>query len=378
MTEWDGDDRGRAGSGTFDDVRLRLLERSARRASTGAQVYVSRDGVRLFTCAIGEAAPGIPMTSDSVVYLSCAGKPLLATAVGRLVDEGLIAFDDPVCRHLPEFADGGKAEVTIEQVLNHAGGFRFFDGPGPYREPFEVVAGRAVAASLESGWRPGVDQGYHSETAWHVLAVLLESKRARDYGDVIEEEVLSPLGLDSIWATMTAAVYHDVRPRLAVPSYVTHLGIRRFPYLISGSACQAKCPCWGYYAPMNQLGRFYETALDALHGDRSFPVSKQTLGLMAGPFHGPRWDRTWKRDTEYGRGFLRDLRTRLYGDRWSPSSFGHGGTHAMVYAGADPETGVVIAASFGALVDDLADVRALMDGLHNAALNEISGCGATA
>lgn len=48
-----------------------------------------------------------------------------------------------------------------------------------------------------------------------------------------------------------------------------------------------------------------------------------------------------------------------FGQRWSPSSFGIAGLVGRLVAGADPATGVVIAAAFGALAagrEELADL----------------------
>jgi CubicO group peptidase (beta-lactamase class C family) len=295
---------------------------------------------------------------------------LLAVALCQLVDEQALRFDDPVCRYLPDFRAAGKGDVTVEDVLSHAGGFRVVPSLGPYRERFDAFVRRISASTLEAGWRPGKDQGYHQETAWYVLAALVEASRGRPYGDVVVEHVCAPLGLDSTWATMTAAVHSSVWHRLAVPSYVANGAVRRQPYLISQAGCQTKNPSYGYYGPMADLARFYEAALAGLRKAGAFPVSPKTLASMTGPVRGPAWDRTWSYECEYGRGFFRDLRHHwAFGRRWSGSSFGLGGLIGHVCAGADPETGVVVAASFGALTVDRDDIEALMDDLYAAALS---------
>ena len=42
----------------------------------------------------------------------------------RLVEQGRLALDEPVATWLPEFAAGGKADVTLRQVLTHTSGMR--------------------------------------------------------------------------------------------------------------------------------------------------------------------------------------------------------------------------------------------------------------
>jgi CubicO group peptidase (beta-lactamase class C family) len=356
----------------LEGLQEMLASRALERPFAGAQLYASRYGQTLVDVAVGEAGPGRSMTPRSLLYLSCAAKPLLAAAAGRLVDEGVIRFGDPVCRHLPSFAVGGKQEITIEDVLSHAGGFRFRRSPGPYREPFDLAVRGVLEMPIESGWRSGEDQGYHQETAWYVLAALLESVRAQEFPAVVRAEICEPLNLESMWVTVPAATYPAVEALLAVPTYVSPGGIRRSPYLVTEAACRTKSPCYGSYGTMRDLGRFYEAAVDGVLGrGTAFPVHAQTLRSMTGSVRGPQWDRTWRRECEYGRGFMRDLSHHWgFGSRWSAFSFGYCGLVGHVCAGADPETGVVLACSFGALTVDDEDTGYLVDRLHDFVLGD--------
>ncbi len=309
------------------------------------------------------------MSPDSVLYLSCAAKPLIATAICRLVDEGGLSFGDRVADHLPEFSAGGKQDITVEDVLSHAGGFRTFTGPGPYVERFQDVLARVLSTELEKDWIPGKDQGYHQETGWYVLAALLEAKRAGDYAETVRELVCAPLGMTSTRLTMTPDVYGSVSGRLAVPSLADHTGVRRMAYLVTRVACATRVPPFGAYGPMSELARFYEQALERLRGAGVFPLSPSVTRAMTESVRGPRWDWTWRYECDYGRGFFRDLgRHWGYADRWSTSSFGMAGLIGHVCAGADPETGVVIAASFGGLTSGGQDSGELMDQLYACAV----------
>jgi CubicO group peptidase (beta-lactamase class C family) len=354
----------------FEQVRHVLAERLAAQPLLGAQLFVSRHGVPLLDAAIGAAQPGRPMARDSVLFWSCAGKPLIALAVALLVDEGALGFDDPVSRHLPEFGAGGKNGITIGDVLTHSGGFRHIPGPGPYYERYETFIERVNATPLEPGWVPGRDQGYHQETGWYVLAALVEAKRAHGYPDDVMERICRPVGMDSTWVTMSAEVHDSVRPRLAVPSYVSRRGVRRVPYLISAPGCRTRIPSYGCYGTMADLGRFYEQLLLGLDGQGSSPVSRGTLALMTGRGRGPTFDRTWKHECEYAHGFSRDVSRHWgFGSGWSESSFGMVGLVGHVCGGGDPATGIVIAASFGALAHGQKDLEALMSSVYAGALS---------
>jgi CubicO group peptidase (beta-lactamase class C family) len=353
----------------FRPLHEELASRLSERPNLGAQIYVSRDADCLLNAAIGYARPGVAMTPDSVLYLSCAAKPLIAAAVCRLVDEGALSFGDRVADHLPRFSAGGKQGITVEDILSHAGGFRTFGGPGPYAERFQDVLARVLSTELEEDWIPGTDQGYHQETGWYVLAALLETKRAGDYAEIVRDEICLPLGMTSTRLTISRAAYGTVSGRLAVPSYAGGGGVRRVRYLVTSVACATKVPPFGAYGPMSELGRFYEQALARLRGAGSFPLSRSVTRDMVASVRGPCPDRTWRYECDYGRGFFRDLgRHWGYAGRWSASSFGIAGLIGHVCAGADPESGVVIAASFGGLTSSGQECGELMDQLYTCAV----------
>ena len=69
-----------------------------------------------------------------------------------------ITLDDPVARHVPEFAAGGKGAVTIRHLLTHTGGFRMLDVGFP-REPWAAILARVCAARLEPRCVPGREEG---------------------------------------------------------------------------------------------------------------------------------------------------------------------------------------------------------------------------
>jgi CubicO group peptidase (beta-lactamase class C family) len=71
--------------------------------------------------------PREPMRTDSIFWIASMSKPVLATLMFMLQDEGLLSVDDPVEKYLPEFkglktADGQPARVTIRHLLTHTSG----------------------------------------------------------------------------------------------------------------------------------------------------------------------------------------------------------------------------------------------------------------
>src|SRR5487761_541651 len=78
------------------------------RLHLGAQLYVSRDGATVADLALGEAREGLAMRPDTRMQWMSSIKPITAVAIAQQWERDKLELDDPVARHLPEFAAGGK------------------------------------------------------------------------------------------------------------------------------------------------------------------------------------------------------------------------------------------------------------------------------
>jgi CubicO group peptidase (beta-lactamase class C family) len=118
----------------------------------GAQLYASVQGVTVADIAVGEARPGVAMTTQTIVEWASATKPVTCAALALLWECGLLDLDDPVCRHLPEFAAHGKEVVTLRHLLTHTAGLA---DTVPEFVLFDEAVAAVCAAPLLPGWVPG-------------------------------------------------------------------------------------------------------------------------------------------------------------------------------------------------------------------------------
>ncbi len=58
-------------------------------------------------------------TADTGAMVFSATKGVAATVIHRLVDRGVLAYDEPVATYWPEFGANGKADITVRDVLRH-------------------------------------------------------------------------------------------------------------------------------------------------------------------------------------------------------------------------------------------------------------------
>lgn len=151
-----------------------------------------------------ELSSSVPPSPSSRFRIGSVTKTFVATVVLQLVDEGTLALDDPIDRHLPGVVPNGTA-ITVRQILNHTSGVYDYAherdwstnrwrGDGRFRTyaPQELLD---VAFAQAPYFPPG--QGWHySNTNYVVAALLIERLTGRPYGVEISERILRPLHLN--------------------------------------------------------------------------------------------------------------------------------------------------------------------------------------
>jgi CubicO group peptidase (beta-lactamase class C family) len=165
--------------GLRDDARVPALSAATGRAGEVVWAEVA-------------AAPwaGGP-TPEHAFRIGSITKPMVAVAVLRLVDDGLVALADPIGAHLP---DAPGAEATVRQLLTHTSGLQA-EFPGAWWERHGGPTWDELAASgVEQLWDPG-DRYHYSNPGFAVLGRLLEVVRGRTWDKVLQDEVWGPLGM---------------------------------------------------------------------------------------------------------------------------------------------------------------------------------------
>jgi len=162
----------------------------------GAQIALARNGklalFRSYGNAKTEREP-MPATGESLFLLFSQTKVLTSAAVWTLIEEGKLSFMDRIADHLPEFAQRGKGEITLHQVMTHQGGFP--SGDVTKATWTDHARMRAEVCDFSLDWTPGTRLQYHPRAAHLTQAMVIEAVTGRDYREVIREKVLAPLGI---------------------------------------------------------------------------------------------------------------------------------------------------------------------------------------
>ncbi|AZM58864.1 MULTISPECIES: serine hydrolase domain-containing protein [unclassified Streptomyces] len=272
----------------------------------GFLVALARGGRVAHLTAYGarDVAAGLPVESDTLWRIYSMTKPVTAVGALMLVEEGLLALDDPVGRHLPAFAEprvyaGGSGDrvrtrpaagpLLVRHLMTHTAGltFAFY-----HAHPVDALY---RAAGLESSVAPGADLAGTTEvyaslplqfdpgTQWNysvasnVLGRIIEVASGRPLDVYLAERVFRPLGMTDAGfqvsdeqAGRLAELYGEsdtggIRP-------IDGLPLRGRPRFLSGSG--------GMVASAHDWHRFMELLRrrGELHGTRL--LTPATVGLM--------------------------------------------------------------------------------------------------
>jgi CubicO group peptidase (beta-lactamase class C family) len=184
----------------FERVRAAFEANFRLRDELGAAFAVYRDGEPVVDLWGGaaERATGRPWQEGSLQLIFSGTKGLVATCVLILLDRGVLALDDPVAAHWPEFAAAGKSDVRVRDLVAHTARL-----PAVQQEVSvdEILDDRRMAALLAA--QPQSDDPraagcYHPLTFGWLVGELVRRADGRSVGRFFADEVAVPLGLE-LW-----------------------------------------------------------------------------------------------------------------------------------------------------------------------------------
>ena len=148
---------------------------------------------------------GSPWCEDTVCLSFSTTKGVASTLLHILVDQGRVAYDDPVSKHWPEFGAQGKNAITVRQLLCHEGGlYRIADMVEHPDEMLDWEHMKQVVGNAAPVHTPGATHGYHGLTYGWLIGGLIESIGQRPFQRVLQEELIEPLNLEGMFIGMPA------------------------------------------------------------------------------------------------------------------------------------------------------------------------------
>jgi len=182
---------------TIDFAKI-IAEVTGRGEVTGAS-FAYWDGEQMHQAVGGlrNSVTGDPVTLDTLMHIGSITKLLNATLFMQLVDDGLLALDDPVSKHVPELrlADAGAlARITCRMLVNHTNGIDY-DCPA-YRDFDEQRIADAIedCAAMPQIHAPGEATAY-SNIGMVIAGHIAQKLRGQGWYSLVKSRIFEPLGL---------------------------------------------------------------------------------------------------------------------------------------------------------------------------------------
>jgi CubicO group peptidase (beta-lactamase class C family) len=320
---------------------------------SGAVALVANRDRILHLSAVGQSdiASGRKLAPDDLFWIASMSKPITAVCVGMLVDEGKIAFDDPVEKFLPEFRNQwviseqaadrrvlvkATRPVTLRDLLTHTSGM----GEYPATDPHWTLAEMTKMAAREPlRFQPGSRWAY-STAGIDALGRVVEVVSGGPFHEFMQRRLLDPLGMKSTTWWVSAG-QEKIRAHTYRRDNQTLVETPIF-YMYGGAVTDRQRPALGgagLFSTAADVAKFYQMLLRGGEAGGRRLLKAETLAEMTRKQTG---DLRARPGMPWGLGFcvIEDPAQMEANRHLSPGTFGHGGAFGT-QSWADPVRGLV-------------------------------------
>ncbi|MFZ9027221.1 MAG: serine hydrolase domain-containing protein, partial [Pseudohongiellaceae bacterium] len=276
----------------IDNIRQRMQEAVDGEFIPGALILVGNsDGVGLLETAGFQTSAGRnPVNSQTIFRIYSMTKPIVSVAAMSLIEDGLLALDDPIEKYIPEFSnlrvidrDSGEVRaarnsITVENLLTHESGLiqAIFSPDSElgkmYQRDFpdySDITARDLAGrigKLPVYFEPG--SAWHYGHSTDVLGAVLEVAAGKALDQVLNERIFEPLGMDETSFYLSS----DKAERIAEPNFGAMADNTQVRAMLSGGG--------GLNATTEDYVRFAEMLLRGGEYRGTRIIEESTLDLM--------------------------------------------------------------------------------------------------
>jgi CubicO group peptidase (beta-lactamase class C family) len=184
----------------FEEVRAAFERNFDERGEIGAAVAAYWRGEKVVDLWGGRRAPvgDAPWNEDTLIVFMSSTKGLAAMTLALANSRGWLNYEAPVARYWPEFAQNGKTDVTVRQLLGHEAGLVLLDEELRIAQMHDLNSVASVLARQKPAWPPGTRHGYHTMSLGLYMQELIRhvDPEHRTLGRFFHEEIAVPLGIE--------------------------------------------------------------------------------------------------------------------------------------------------------------------------------------
>jgi CubicO group peptidase (beta-lactamase class C family) len=349
----------------FERVRDAFAENFSRRGEVGGAccIYYRAEKVIDIWGGVRNSQTGEPWEEDTMVVVHSATKGLAAMTLALAHSRGWLDYEERVSRYWPEFAQNGKEQITVRQLLAHQAGLFAINEPVGRTDLENLDKLAVILARQKPEWEPGTRQAYHGLSLGFYEGELLRriDPEHRTLGQVFQDEIAAPLLLNG-FIGLPANVPNSRLATLAPPGRIELLlgfplrltlqainprsNIRRALDVNPGTAVyldreriyarDLEVPSGGGISDARSIAHAYSVFAT---GGKELGLRPETLDLLSAPAipstHGF-FDECLKGEVQFSLGFMKPSEMIPFGGPRAFGSPGAGGSMGF----ADPEIGL--------------------------------------
>ena len=308
---------------------------------SGAVTLVARHGqiASLEAVGLSDIANKKPMRTDTLFWIASMTKPMTATAVLMLQDEGKLSVEDSVEKYLPEFKNQWLVQdkssnalalihparpVTLRDLLTHTSGLGDVPPPRPNCSLAELV----MAYSQQPLKFPSGSKWEYSNAGLNTLGRIVEVVSGQSYAEFMERRIFRPLGMKdtTFWPTASQAKrlaksYQPAKPGPGLEEINT--------WVIKDNLSdrsRTAFPSGGLFSTASDMFRFYQMVLNGGTAHGKTLLSRAAVDLMTRTQTGD-IKTGFTEGMSFGLGWLVVKQPTGVTAMLSPGTFGHGGAY---------------------------------------------------
>lgn len=164
----------------------------------GVSAAAAKDGEIVWAKGYGmaDAAGGKRVDEKTRFGLGSVSKALTSALIARLVDRGLLKWDDPIEKHVPEFPYAGKG-VTLRRIASHLSGLgdEFSSRSWIITDHF-ATTDEALSEILKDTLvnEPGT-KAFYTTGSYTLLAKAVEHATSKTFPEAMQDYVTGPLDM---------------------------------------------------------------------------------------------------------------------------------------------------------------------------------------
>jgi CubicO group peptidase (beta-lactamase class C family) len=322
------------------------------RTVSGVVTLVATKERVIHLAAVGKSdvATGRDMKANDLFWIASMTKPIASVCVGMLVDEGKIAWEDPVEKHLPEFKnqwvvteqgdnrrviEKSPRPITVRDLLTHSSGLGNVNSPRPHSTLAELCMAYAREPLF---FAPGAKWNY-SNSGINTLGRIVEVAGGKPFAEFLDERILRPLGMrdTTFWPSPEQQQHLAKSYKRSKDGKLEEVS----NFFIQGELADRErtpYPSGGLYSTAEDISKFYQMMLQGGAVNGHVYLKPETAAEMTRTQSGDL--RTGFTDgMSWGYGFQVVREPQGVTAMLNPGTFGHGGAYGTNSWG-DPKRGV--------------------------------------